>query len=102
MEARNELTRTIEEGLQAEPELQALAIQALIEARFIIKHKLMNGAKAQVDGQWVEAKQEAYHNGGPEAIKCFFGFHEFQISQKYRGTLTCFRCGKRKTGQPHY
>jgi hypothetical protein len=61
-----------------------------------------NQTMAQVDGKWLPAKQEPYYNYGLEAIKCFFGFHEYQISQKYRGTLTCFRCGKRKTGQKHF
>ena len=36
MEARNALHLTIQEGLQAPPDFQALAIQALIEARFIV------------------------------------------------------------------
>ncbi len=49
-----------------------------------------------------EAKQEPYYNMGREWLKCFFGLHEWNVSKKYRATLSCFRCGKRKTGQKHY
>lgn len=62
----------------------------------------MKNVQAKVDGKWQQAKEEPYYNMGIEAIKCFFGFHELVISQKYRGTKTCFRCGKRKTGLNHY
>lgn len=62
----------------------------------------MENTQAKVDGKWVQAKQEPYYNMGLEALKCFLGFHEWNISKKYRGTKTCFRCGKRKTGLKHY
>lgn len=54
------------------------------------------------DGTTEVAKQEPYYNMGFERIKCFFGFHELQVSKKYRGTKNCFRCGVRKTGLSHY
>lgn len=62
----------------------------------------MKNACVEINGKWQEAKQEPYYNMGIEAIKCFFGFHEWFISKKYQGTKTCFRCGKRKTGLRHY
>lgn len=62
----------------------------------------MKNASALVDGKWVEAKQEPYYPNLITKIKCFLGFHEYQVSQKYRGTLTCFVCGKRKVGLKHY
>lgn len=62
----------------------------------------MKNIQVQIDGKWQPAKEEPYYNMGIEAVKCFFGFHEWVISKKYRGTKTCFRCGKRKTGLKHY
>lgn len=64
----------------------------------------MKDTQVSHDGgkNWEQAKEEPYYNMGIEWLKCLLGFHEWAISKRYRGTLTCFRCGKRKTGQSHY
>lgn len=46
-------------------------------------------------GNWIPAKQIPYVNTPIEAIKCFFGAHEWFESKKYDRTDVCFRCGKR-------
>lgn len=68
------------------------------------ENKVQSGAPMvhNEDGSWSPAKQEPYYNMGWGWLMCFFGRHEWFVSKKYRGTLVCFRCGKRKTGQKHY
>jgi len=64
--------------------------------------RFMKNITALVDGKWQKAKQVPYYNSGINWLKCLLGFHEHYVSRKYIGTLTCFRCGKRKTGLNHY
>lgn len=62
----------------------------------------MNISVKHKDGTITPAKFEPYHNFFFGRIKCALGFHELHIDKHYRGTKTCFRCGKRKTGLSHY
>ena len=68
-----------------------------------IKNKHMENVTVSKDGKhWEQAKQEPYYPSVISNLLCALGFHEHQISKKYRGTLTCFKCGKRKVGLSHY
>lgn len=91
-------------------------IEEMNQAQISIKPfwQCINGHKSEKEAEvacWAcgkdmfltrNAKQEPYYNMGIEWLKCFFGLHEWIVSEKYRATLFCFRCGKRKTGQKHY
>ena len=57
---------------------------------------------AQVDGKWVTAKEEPYYPSWRERLFCWLGNHENRVSKKYRGTMVCFRCGRRTVGLDHY
>lgn len=47
-------------------------------------------------GKWVEAKLLFPTPTTFEKVKCFFGFHRWQESQKYQDTQICFCCGLRQ------
>jgi len=55
----------------------------------------MDNVHVQINGKWVQAKQEPYQLYGIEKLLCFLGFHEWIQSNKYAHTKVCFRCGRR-------